>query len=359
MTTMITIGQLDPASVDAPVAAHHGDPMREQRLLLTEAGVVDRSHRGVLTLTGPERLAFLHNLTTQHLTGLADGQGSQALLLSPHGHIEHHLWLGELDGVLWLDVEPGTQADLLAFLTRMRFFTQVEIEDAGAGWGIWSLVGPRGEDALRRLGVEPPVEARLLAVPGPKFATGTLPPEPTSRYELTRLPTDGADPAGFVRRTAAGFDLMLPRATAARTLDRLAVPRAGLWAYEALRVAARRPRLGFETDHRTLPAEVDLIGDAVHLEKGCYRGQETVARVHHLGRPPRALRMLHLDGIATDELPAPGTPVLSGERAVGFTGTAARHAELGQIALAVVKRNISADTPLMVGESSAAIDIAD
>ena len=354
MTTMITMGQLDPTSVDAPVAAHYGDPMREQRTLLTEAGVVDRSHRGVLALTGPERLSFLHNLTTQHLSGLADGQGTQALLLSPHGHVEHHLWLAELGDTLWIDVEPGTAADLLAFLTRMRFFTAVELADVGADFGVWSLVGPQAQAALSRLGVPPPAETRLLAVPGPKFATGTLPAEPTSRYELRPLPG-----GGFIRRTTLGFDLLLPRATAQQTLDLLAAPPAGLWAFEALRVAARQPRLGFETDHRTLPAEVDLIGAAVHLEKGCYRGQETVARVHHLGRPPRGLQLLHLDGIATDELPAVGVPVIAGERAVGFVGTAVRHAELGQIALAVLKRNISADTPLMVGESSAAIDSGD
>jgi folate-binding protein YgfZ len=354
MTTMVTVGQLDETSVDAPVAAHFGDPMREQRTLLTAAALVDRSHRGVLALTGPERLSFLHNLTTQHLTGLADQQGTQALLLSPHGHLEHHLWLAESDGTLWTDVEPGTADALLTFLTRMRFFTQVELADASTDWGIWSLVGPHAPEALARLGIDAPAEARVFAVPGPKFGTGTVPQEPTSRYELAKLPG-----GGFARRTVLGFDLLLPRATAPETLAALNVPWAGLWAYEAVRVAARQPRLGFETDHRTLPAEVDLMGVAVHLEKGCYRGQETVARVHHLGRPPRGLQLLHLDGIATDELPKVHTEVKSGDRTVGFVGTAVRHAELGQITLAVLKRNISAETPLMVGESAAAIDFAD
>jgi folate-binding protein YgfZ len=137
----------------------------------------------------------------------------------------------------------------------------------------------------------------------------------------------------------------------------LGVPLAGLWAFEALRVADRRPRQGFETDHRTLPAEVGWVGSAVHLEKGCYRGQETVARVHNLGRPPRRLVLLHLDGITTDELPEPGTPVTTVDgREVGFVGTAARHYELGPIALAVVRRNLADDTPLRVATSAAAID---
>jgi folate-binding protein YgfZ len=135
------------------------------------------------------------------------------------------------------------------------------------------------------------------------------------------------------------------------------VPRAGIWAFEALRVARRQPRFGLDTDHRTLPAEVGWIAPAVHLEKGCYRGQETIARVHNLGRPPRRLVLLHLDGVATDELPAPGTPVTTAEgREVGFVGTSAHHYELGQIALAVLKRNVADTESLRVGASAAAID---
>ncbi len=131
-----------------------------------------------------------------------------------------------------------------------------------------------------------------------------------------------------------------------------------MWAYEALRVAARRPRFGLETDHRTIPAEVELLAPAVHLDKGCYRGQETVARVHNLGRPPRRLVLLHLDGVSTDELPAPGTPVVAADgREVGFVGTAVRHYELGPVALAVLKRNVADDAALLVGQSAAAIDL--
>jgi folate-binding protein YgfZ len=137
------------------------------------------------------------------------------------------------------------------------------------------------------------------------------------------------------------------------------VPWAGLWAFEALRVADRRPRLGFETDHRTIPAEVGWLADAVHLDKGCYRGQETVARVHNLGRPPRRLVLMHLDGVSTDELPGRGTPVSTVDgRPAGFVGTAVRHYELGVIALALVKRGVPDDQPLRVGVSAAAIDPA-
>lgn len=353
MGTAVLVSHFEPESPDAPVVAHHGDPMREQRTLLTAAGVVDRSHRGVLALTGPERLSFLHNLTSQHLTALADGQGTRTLVLSPHGHIEHELWVSELDGTLWVDVEPGTVHALVTFLTRMRFFTQVEIKPADLA--LYSLVGPGALAAAGRLGIAVPAEPDVLEVPGPKFATGTVPARPTTVYDLRPLPG-----GGFARRHALGdvpvLDLLLPRETAAQTLASLELPPAGLWAYEAVRAAGKQARVGVDTDHRTLPSEVDLTAAAVHLEKGCYRGQETVARVHHLGKPPRALRLLHLDGIGTDELPARGTEITANGRTVGFVGTAARHAELGPIALAVLKRNISGDTPLTAGESTAAID---
>jgi folate-binding protein YgfZ len=152
----------------------------------------------------------------------------------------------------------------------------------------------------------------------------------------------------------SGYEL-IPRDQLS-TYAEAAGPACGLWAFEALRIARGEPRLGIDTDHRTIPNEAGWIGPAVHLDKGCYRGQETVARVHHLGRPPRKLVLLHLDGMTTDELPAQGTPVTLDGRAVGFVGTAVRHHELGQVALALVKQNVAVDAALRVGESVAAID---
>lgn len=330
---MITVGQLDPASPDAPVAAHFGDPLREQRL---GSALVDRSHRGVLRLTGPERLSFLHNLTSQHLLELKDGQATQALILSPHGHIEHHFWVSVFEDAVYLDVDPGYGDALRDFLLKMRFFSQVEIEDAALR--VYSVVGE---------GFDLP-EPDILPVPGPKFATGEVPPRPTSLFAVRAVE------GGLVRRTPLGADFLVESEASLPDL-----PRAGLWAYEAWRVADRLPRLGFDTDHKTLPSEVDLAAPAVHLEKGCYRGQETVARVHHLGRPPRALRLLHLDGMTSDQLPAPGTPVMSGERQVGFVGTAVHHFEQGPIALGVLRRNVTGDSRLIAGDSTVAVESED
>ncbi len=273
-------------------APHLGDPFGEQRRLAAGRAVVDLSDRGVLRLSGPERLSWLHALTSQALDQLLPGERTEALLLSPTGHVEHHLRVQEDGEATWLIVEPGTSAALVDFLERMRFFTQVEIAE-----------------------VSDAVAATFSVVDG--VPTETLVP----RTELADLLAGTAQ--------------------------------AGMWAYEALRIARGEPRLGLDTDERTIPNEVGWIGTAVHLDKGCYRGQETVARVHTLGRPPRRLVRLWLDG-SPEHLPAHGDEVwlLDGERVplrpVGVLGSAARHYVDGPIALSVVKRNVPSQAELLV-----------
>jgi tRNA-modifying protein YgfZ len=346
------VAALDPSDVDAGVAAHYGDPLREQRLLATDVGLVDRSNRGVVAVPGEDRHTWLHSITTQHLVGTPPPYGSELLVLSPHGHVEHHAVVAD-DGVTtWLDVEPGTAPALLDFLVRMRFLMRVEPADASADWALLSLVGPRSGAAVTALGSGAELaEPAVKAVPGAKFAAGSVTAGPTTRYAVSTLPG-----GGFARRMTYGIDLLVPRATVPDVVRALDVPPAGMWAFEALRVAERRPRLGRDTDHRTLPAEVGWLAAAVHLDKGCYRGQETVARVHNLGRPPRRLVLVHLDGLTSDELPAPGAPVTVDGRPVGFVGTAVHHFELGQVALALLKRSVPDDATLHVGASTAAID---
>nr|WP_296068315.1 folate-binding protein [uncultured Actinoplanes sp.] len=345
--TVVMVEDLDPTSADAGVPAHYGDPMREQRTLDTAVGLVDRSNRDVIAVPGDERASWLHTLTTQHLSDLSKHQGSELLVLSPHGHVEQHAYVTEDGTTAWLDTEPGAGAGLLKYLEMMRFFTRVEPRDATSEMAVLSLVGPGAADLFPDLAAP-----RLGEVPGPKFAAGSVPAHATSLYAVREYE------GGLARRVPLGVDLLVPREKKTAIIESLGVPLAGLWAYEAIRVEKRIPRLGWETDHRTIPAEAEFVAPAVHLDKGCYRGQETVARVHHLGRPPRRLVLLHLDGIATDQPPAKGTPVLAGDREVGFVGTAVRHHELGLVALAVVKRNVADDAELKVGESVAAVDAA-
>jgi folate-binding protein YgfZ len=136
-----------------------------------------------------------------------------------------------------------------------------------------------------------------------------------------------------------------------------AYPVAGLWAFEAARIAAHIPRPGLDSDHKTLPHEIGLIDDAVHLNKGCYRGQETVARIQNVGHPPRRLVFLHLDG-SVDRLPAHGAPITTEDGTqVGFVGSAARHYELGPIGLGLIKRTVPTDAALLADGVAAAQEV--
>jgi tRNA-modifying protein YgfZ len=321
---------------DAGAVWHYGDPLGEQRAADDDAVVVDRSHRAVLTLTGGDRKSWLHSISTQHVSELPDGTVTQNLSLDGQGRVEDHWIQTDLGDVTFLDTESWRGEPLLAYLRKMVFWADVKVEPADLA--VLSLLGPRLADkaVLDALGLD------------------SLPAENTA----VTLP-DG----GFVRRIdspATELDLVVPRAQAADWLDRLTaagVRRAGVWTYEAHRVAALRPRLGVDTDERTIPHEVGWIGSAVHLDKGCYRGQETVARVHNLGKPPRMLVLLHLDG-STDR-PSTGDPVQAGGRTVGRLGTVVDHVDLGPIALALLKRGLPADTALTTAgdvEVSAAID---
>ena len=277
--------------VDAGQPWHFGDPMREQRLLDAGEGAIDLSHRGVITISGPDRLSWLHSLTTQHLSDLVPGVGVTTLVLSPQGHIEHALY-GVDDGeTFWAHTEPGAAGAAAQWLDRMRFMMRVEVTDRSQEYAVVWVVG-------------------------------------------------AAEPAGPLTRTGpdslGGREVFVPRADLSSVLADHAP--AGLWAYEARRIAAGVPRIGIDTDHRSIPNELGLLGSAVHLDKGCYRGQETIARVHNLGRPPRRLVRLHLDG-SVDTLPPVGAQLSLGGRPVGFVGSSARHHELGPIALGLVKRN--------------------
>ena len=299
---------------DAGVAAHYGDPLGEQRALAQAAGLVDRSHRGIVRVAGPDRLSWLNSLTTQRLEPLPPGSVVQALILSPNGHVEHHLTMTDDGEAVWAHVEPGTAAELVKFLESMRFMLRVEPADVSGEYALLTLMGP---DA-----------------PQPPRVTVALP-------------------------GSLGTDLIVPREQMAGLGDELrqaGARMAGMWAHEALRIAAHQPRLGLDTDHRTIPHEAGWIDTAVHLDKGCYRGQETVARVHNLGHPPRRLVLLQLDG-SSDRLPEHGDPVELDGATVGFVGSAARHYELGPIALAMVKRTVPTDRQLLAGGVDATQEI--
>jgi folate-binding protein YgfZ len=320
--------------VDSGIAWHYGDPLREQRSIVTRAGVVDRRNRDVLRVDGPDRLEWLHSICSQHVSALADGDSTESLVLSPRGHVEQHWQVTELGGAVWIDTEPGAAPTVLDYLQKMRFLKRVEPEDVSSEWAVVSVLGPQTAQVLAAASLPVPGVHRALALADGGFVRG-MPSPATGAADLV-VPAGSAD------------------AVVAALVEAGAEP-AGLWAFEALRVAAGRPRLGFETDHRTIPHEVGWIGTAVHLDKGCYRGQETVARVQNLGAPPRRLVRLLLSG-ESDELPAAGTPVRLDGREVGFVGTAVQHYEDGPVALAVIKRSIADGTTVQVANSSGVAD---
>ncbi|MBI1350933.1 MAG: folate-binding protein [Actinomycetales bacterium] len=313
---------------DQGVPWHFGDPLREQRHLLAGSAAVDLGNRGVVTVTGPDRLTWLTDLTTQVLTGLGPGDSALALILSPHGHVEHELHVIDDGSTTWLIVAPGTAPEVVRYLQSMQFLLRVEVADRTDDMAVvWE---PQGE-------------------PAEGLPTWLEPADFAGTGHVEAGSDRGGDAGKYVSERPDGLtgrEVIVPRGAAAARIEERP-ERAGTWALEALRIAAAVPRLGLETDHRTLPHEVGWIGPAVHLAKGCYRGQEAVARVHNLGSPPRRLVLLHLDG-GEERLPVHGDPVRLGDREVGWIGSAAWHHELGPIATGIVKRSTDAGATLTV-----------
>lgn len=303
---------------DAGAVWHYGDPFREQKALAAGRAGVNLSHRPVFTISGSDRLRWLNDISSQDFAHLQPGEPTVAYILDAQGHLNHVF--GALDDgeTLWCHTEPGRLEALLAWLRKMVFVARVEIADVSAEYAV--ILAPET--------LVEPVE--------------TTPGVSTSSTTGER----GAGPT-IVRRD--------------QVEDRLGDVRAGIWAMEALRIASGTPRVFLDTDERTIPNELanpdaDLLGPAVHLKKGCYPGQETVARVYNLGRPPRRLTLLHLDGSA-ERLPTIGADVLADGKPVGRMGTSERHFELGPIGLALLKRNVPAAAELVVDGIAAAQEI--
>jgi folate-binding protein YgfZ len=271
---------------------HFGEPNQEQKALVAGNAWADLSHRGVISISGKDRLTWLHALTTQHVEKLEAGKWVEALILDAQGHVIDQLFLVDDGRTTWLHTENSRTQEVLDYLNKMKFMLEVEVKDQSNHYAV--LRAPGKSDLL-----------------GGPYAL-----VPRSELEDT---TDAFSKAHI---------------------------QVGMWALEAERVDQGRARLLFETDHKSIPNELGFINKAVHMDKGCYRGQETVAKVFNLGQPPRKLVRLHLDGSMV-AMPEHGAKVFLEEKEVGFIGTLARHYELGPIALAVIKRNVPADATLI------------
>ena len=344
-----------PASVEAlglGVAASYGNPFTEQRDLLRGIALVDLSHRGVIAVTGPDRLSWLDSLLSQELRSLKPGESTEALLLDPHGHIEHAMRIMD-DGVTaWLLVDEDRSESLAKWLDRMRFMKQVEVADVsevlatfGAFGSVESATSPSALTVLEAMANAPTGHPLTWTDPWNHVSAGGW------QY------ADAAEhPAGQwnYREVLVSRERVPELVTAMASAQ--VVP-AGLIALDALRIAAWRPRITSEGDATALPHETDWLRSAVHLNKGCYRGQETVAKVHNLGHPPRRLVFLTLDG-SDAVLPEPGTTVFFGEAEVGRITSSGRHFEEGAVALAVIKRSVAPDAELVVHVDSVEVAAA-
>jgi len=319
-------GAVNGTGHDSGVPAHYGSPLGEQRRLAAGDAIVDLSNRAVLSIGGADRLSWIDSITTQSVKGLQPGQSSETLLLDPTGRVEYAVRLIDDGNQLWLLLEQSEAVGLLAFLQKMRFMLRVELEDRTEEFATLGTLGtptlpamaPNGVDLMwhdpwRAVADGGWQYAEVAAHPGAGWAYSEV---LIARGSLTHLAGTESAVAGFL-------------------------------ALEALRIAAWRPRFATEADEKTIPHELDWLRSAVHLNKGCYRGQETVAKVHNLGHPPRRLVMLHLDG-SDAVLPVRGDEVLLGDHVVGLVTSAALHHELGPIALAVIKRSTDTVSELAV-----------
>ena len=272
---------------------HFGEPVKEQRALEAGTAWADLSHLNIVAVTGEDRLKWLHDLTTQFVSDLQPGVWMPSMILDAQGHVEFQFNLVDDGSTTYLVLDPGYVEKLVEYLTKMKFMLRVDVRDASSEFVV-----------LRAPGVADAIGGPFALVP---------------RDEVEEM-----------KQTFGGVATQV-----------------GTWALDAERVAKGRPRIGFETDHKSIPNELGVLNTAVHMKKGCYRGQETVAKIYNLGNPPRRLVMLHLDGSDVG-FPAAGTKVENDGVAVGFVGTVARHHELGTIALAVVKRNTPVDATLSI-----------
>ena len=315
------------------VASAYGNSLTEQRSLLAGSALVDISDRGVIEVSGPDRLGWLDSLLSQRLDNLKPGQSAETLLLDPHGHVQHAMRVFEDGQTTWLLVDEGRAAELTKWLLKMRFMKQVEVVDRSAEM---LTLGYFGElpDVLVPLILQPADVPVIWHDPWNDVAEGGW------QYSAQEHPgTHWNYSEAVVPRSAANE--LVDLATAG------VISFAGTDALEALRIAAWRPRIATEGDDNALPHEFDWLRTAVHLNKGCYRGQETVAKVHNLGHPPRRIAFLSLDGVDV-VLPEAGAAVLDGETEVGHITSAARHFEEGVIALAILKRNANTESELVV-----------
>jgi folate-binding protein YgfZ len=302
----------------------------QYRHLREECGLLDRSDRGKLFFKGPEAAEYLQGQLTNDIEALDVGEGCYAALLDRKGHMQADMRVLRLaEDEVWVDTEAEALPPARRHLEMYKVGREVEVEDVTVGRALLSLIGPRS--------------AELSSAP------------PLPEHACEELSVDGV--GCLAVGTALGIDLIAAAADAERL--RTALAEAGAVevsadAVEILRIEAGTPRFGAEMDSATMPAEAGIVGAAVNFEKGCYIGQETVARLHYRGKPNRHLRGLKLSAPA-----APGTALSTGEKEVGRIGGSCVSPVHGPIALAILRREAEPGGELLVGEDGVTAQVVD
>lgn len=352
-------GAVEAVGPDAGTAAHYGDPVQEQRALARGSAVVDLSHKGVLAISGEDRLSWLTTLSSQALGTVVPGDSAETLFLTVQGRVEFAPHVFDDGARTWLITEIAETEGLRQWLESMRFALRVEVEDHTSKIAVVGAVQ-----------VPEHVEAAALRLAASLTSRVDAEADPAAVLPLCwEDPWPGIATGGWgyaVHHGHPGEDYSWSEVLVAREdlVSVLTGPEAdglqlaGSWAGEALRIEAWRPRWATEVDERTVPHELDWLRTAVHLEKGCYKGQETVARVHNLGHPPRRLTFLDVDG-SEHTIPPVGSEVVVGERVVGKVTSAQLHHEAGPIALAVLKRSVDPSAALLVRAPALPVPPAD
>ncbi|HEX3363009.1 MAG TPA: folate-binding protein [Solirubrobacterales bacterium] len=299
----------------------------QYRQLREECGLLERE-RGAIDVLGPDGAEYLQGQLTNDVEALAVGEGQYAALLDRKGHMQTDLRVlrvGE-DAIL-LDTEPRTKDAALRHLTMYSVGRDVQVGDATAERAFISLIGPRAAEIA-----------------------GT-PPLPEFANEATKLASVDVVAVG----TRDGIDILFPADERDRVIAALTDAGAvevSPEAVEILRVEAGVPRFGAEMDAGTMPVEASIVDDAVSFTKGCYIGQETVARLHYKGKPNKHLRGLRLSAAA-----APGAALRLGDKEVGTLGGAVVSPAHGPIGLAIVRREAEPGSELTVGEDGVTAEV--
>ena len=280
-------------------------------------GLIDRSDRGKLLLTGGEAAEYLQGQVTNDIEALAPGQGCYAALLTHKGKVIADMRILRGNESLLLDTEPHALAALARNVDMYSIGRDVQLRDVTGERSILSLVGPAAPAALD---AEPPAEEHAWV--------------------------EGAH--GLYVTTDLGVDVICARDDAAAVIAALGVEPVAADAAECVRIESGRPRHGIDFDAETIPQEAGLNDRAVSFTKGCYVGQETVARLHYKGKPNR-----HLRGLKLSEPGQKGESIMFGDREVGRVGSTAISPVHGPIALALVRREAAPGAEVQVGEDGA------